>query len=67
MENPMVHISRMPVSGIEGRTHAWVPVVNGRAIELPNKGGPAFSIADAKFAAATHLGVPQTSLRFRIE
>jgi len=54
-----IPIEKLPVHGIEGMTHCWAPVVNGKVVEHvdPDTGKtePCRSVRGAKRAVARHL------------
>jgi hypothetical protein len=60
-----VIIDRMNVIDIPGKTHCWVPIIDGRAIQYKNS--PPWSVRAAKRASAIHLGIDPREMRDRIK
>jgi hypothetical protein len=60
-----VHIQKLTVHNIPGMTVCWCPVVDGQALE--HNGEPITSIEVAKQAAAEHLNVEPSEIKFTID
>lgn len=65
-----VVIEKIPVHGINGMSHCWAPVVNGKVVQHvdPSTGRsePCRSVRGAKRASARHLGCEVEEIDFDI-
>jgi hypothetical protein len=59
-----VPILKFRAHGIEGLSHCWAPVVNGKVVEY--NGEPPRSVKGAKKAASVALGKPVEELEFEV-
>lgn len=67
---PKVKIHKVPTNNLEGWTHCWVPIVNGRLLEFTRADGttePFRSVRGAKRTAARELGLDTSEITFEIE
>jgi len=60
----VIHIHKMSVDDIPGKTHCWSPIVGGKVLDY--KGEPPFCLRAAKKAASQSLGVPVEEITFNI-